>query len=64
MMKKSLFFFSKETIDSCRKSNQTFLNVLKKTRTIEKKRLRANHASYVSKSTRKAILRRSLENFF
>ena len=57
-------FFSKENIDCCRKSNQTFLNVLNKLAPLKKKRLRANHVSYVSTSMRKALFRRSyLENF-
>ena len=36
-----------------------FLNVLSKYTPLRKKRLRANHASYVFKSMRKAIMRRS-----
>ena len=57
-------FFSKENIDCCRKSNQTFLNVLNKLAPLKKKRLRADHVSYVSTSMRKALFRRSyLENF-
>ena len=59
------FVFSKENIDSCSKFNQTFLNVLNKHAPLKKKQLRANHASYVSKSMRKAIMRRSyLEIFY
>ena len=59
------FVFSKENIDSCSKFNQTFLNVLNKHAPLKKKQLRANHASYVSKSMRKAIMRRSyLENIY
>ena len=46
-------------MDFCSKFNQPFLNVLKK------KHLRANHPSYVPKSMRKAMVRRSyLENVF
>ena len=59
------FVFSKENIDSCTKFNQTFLNVLNKHAPLKKKQLRANHASYVSKSMRNAIMRRSyLENVY
>ena len=59
------FVFSKENIDSCSKFNQTFLNILNKHAPLKKKQLRANHASYVSKSMRKAIMRRSyLENVY
>ena len=57
--------FSKENIDSCCKFDQTFLNVLNKHAPLKKKRLRANHTSYVPKSMRKAIMRRSyLENVY
>ena len=59
------FVFSKENIDSCSKFNQTFLNVLNKYAPLKKKQLRANHALYVSKSMRKAIMRRSyLKNVY
>ena len=59
------FVFSKENISSCCKFNQTFLNVLNKHSPSKKKQLRANHRSYVSKSMRKAIMRRSyLENIY
>ena len=44
------FVFSKENICSCSKFNQTFLNLLNKHAPLKKKRLRANHALYVSKS--------------
>ena len=53
------FVFSKENIDSCGKFNQTFLNVLNKHAPLKKKQLRANHASYVSKPIRRAIMRRT-----
>ena len=59
------FLFSKENIYSCSKFNQTFLNVLNKHASLKKKQLRANHASYASKSLGKAIMRRSyLENVY
>ena len=59
------FVFSNENIDSCSKFNQTFLDVLDKHAPLKKKRLRANHDSYVSKSMPKAIMRRSyLENVY
>ena len=53
------FHFSNENIDSCSKFNQTFLDVLNKHTPLKKKRLRANHASYVSTSMQKDITRRS-----
>ena len=57
--------FSKDNLDSCSKLNQTFLDVLNKHALLKKKRLRTNHASYVSKSMRKAIMRRSyVENVY
>ena len=59
------FAFSKENIDSSSKFNQTFLNILNKHNPLKKEQLRANHTSYVSKSMRKAIMRRSyLENVY
>ena len=59
------FVFSNENIDSCSKLNQTFLDVLNKHAPLIKKSLRANHASYVSKFMRKAIMRRSyLDNVY
>ena len=59
------FVFSKENIDFCSKFNQTFSNVLNKHAPLKKKRLSANHASYVSKSMRKTTMRRSyLENVY
>ena len=59
------FAFSKENIDSCNIFNQTFLNVLNKHIPLKKKQFRANHDSYVSKSMRKATMRRSyLENVY
>ena len=61
----SKFVFSKENIYSCSKFNQTFLNVLNKHATSKKKQLKANHAFYVSKAVRKAIMGRSyLENVY
>ena len=45
------FVFSNENIDSCSTFNQTFLDaLLKKYALLKKKRLRANHVSYASKS--------------
>ena len=59
------FVFSNENIDSSSKFNQTFLDELNKHAPLKKKRLRASHASYVSMSMRKAIMRRSyLENVY
>ena len=57
-------FFSKGNIGYCSKFNQTFLDVLNKHAPSEKKSLRADHTSYVSKSMRKAIIRRSYLEMF
>ena len=48
-----------ENIDNCTKFDEKFLEVLDKHAPLKKKLLRANHASYVSKALRKAIIRRS-----
>ena len=45
-------------IDNCTKFNEKLLEVLDKHVPLKRKLLRANHASYVSKSLRKAIMRR------
>ena len=59
------FIFSRENIDSCSRLNQTFLDVLNKHAPLKKKRLRANHASYVFKSMQKPIMKRSyVENVY
>ena len=59
------FVFSKESTELCSKFNQMFLNVLNKHAPSKKKQLRSSHASYVSKSMRKGIMRRShLENVY
>ena len=44
--------FSNENIESCSKTNQTFLDVLNKHAPLKKKRLRANHVSFVYKHMR------------
>ena len=57
--------FSREYVDSSSKFDEIFLKVLNRHAPLKKKMLRANHAPYVSKALRKAILKRScLENFF
>ena len=48
-----------ENIDNCIKFDEKFLEVLDKQAPLKRKLLRANHVSYVSKSLRKAIMRRS-----
>ena len=59
------FVFLKENTELCSKFNQMFLNVLNKHAPSKKKQLRSSHASYVSKSMRKGIMRRShLENVY
>ena len=48
-----------ENIDNCTKFDEKFLEVLDKHSPLKKKLLRGNHAQYVSKALRKAIMRRS-----
>ena len=48
-----------ENIDNCIKFDGKFLEVLDKHAPLKRKLLTANHASYVSKGLRKAIIRRS-----
>ena len=48
-----------ENTDNCTKFDEKFLEVLDKHAPLKKKLLRVNHASYVSKALRKAIMRRS-----
>ena len=50
---------TKENIDNCTKFDKKYLEVLDKNAPLKRKLLRANHVSYVSKSLRKAIMRRS-----
>ena len=50
---------TKENIDNCTKFDENFLEVLEKHAPLKKKLLGANHASFVSKSLQKTILRRS-----
>ena len=57
--------FSHEYVDSCSKFDEIFLKVLNRHAPLKKKMLRANHAPYVSKALRKAIMKRScLENVY
>lgn len=57
--------FSNENTDFCSSFNKKFLDVLNKHTLLKKKRVTANHASYVSKSMRKVAMRRSqLENLY
>ena len=51
--------FSREYVDSCSKFDEIFLKVLNRHAPLKKKMLRANHAPYVSKALRKAIMKRS-----
>ena len=48
-----------ENIDNCIKFDVKFLEGLDKHAPLKRKQLRANHARYVSKALRKAIMRRS-----
>ena len=50
---------TKENIDSCTKFDEQFLQVLSIHAPLKKKLLRANHAPYISKTLRKAIMRTS-----
>ena len=51
--------FSHEYVDSSSKFDEIFLKVLNRHAPLKKKMLRANHAPYVSKVLRKAIMKRS-----
>ena len=51
--------FSLEYVDSCSKFDEMFLKVLNRYALLKKKMLKANHAPYVSKALRKAIMKRS-----
>ena len=53
----------KQKITSCTKPDEMLLPILQKHAPLKNKLLRANHATYISKPLRKAILQRSyLEN--
>ena len=57
--------FSREYVDSCSKFDEILFRVLGRHAPLKKKMLRANHAPYVSKALRKAIMKRScLENIY
>ena len=57
--------FSREYVVSCSKSDEIFLKVLNRYALLKKKMLWANHAPYVPKALRKAILKTSrLENIY
>ena len=59
------YVLAKEKITSCTKSDEMFLQVLKKHAPLEIKLLRANHASYISKHLKNEIMKRSyLENLY
>ena len=59
------YVLAKEKITSCTKFDEMFLRILNKYAPIKGKLLRANHASYISKTLRKAIMKRSyLENLY
>ena len=51
--------FAHEKIESCIKFDEVFMTVLNSHAPLKKKMLRANHSSYMSKTIRKAIMRRS-----
>ena len=54
-----LIVLTKENIDSCTQFDEQFLKVLNIHAPLKRKLLRANHAPYISKTLRKAIMRRS-----
>ena len=55
--------FAHEKIKSCIQFDEVFMKVLNRHAPLKKKILKANHSSYMSKTLRKAIMRRSyLEN--
>ena len=59
------YVLAKEKFTSHTKFDEMFLRILNKHASIKSKLLRANHASYISKTLRKAIMKRSyLENLY
>ena len=59
------YVLAKEKFTSHTKFDEMFLRILNKHASIKTKLLRANHASYISKTLRKAIMKRSyLENLY
>ena len=50
---------TKENIESCTKFDEQFLKVLNSHAPLKRKLLRTNHAPYVSKTLRRAIMKRS-----
>ena len=46
-------------VDTCGKFDEIFLKVLNRHTLLKRKKLRANHASYVSRTLRRAIMKRS-----
>ena len=50
---------TKENINSCTKFDEQFLKLLNSHVPLKRKLLRANHAPYISKTIRKAIMKRS-----
>ena len=59
------YVLAKEKITSCTKFDEMFLRILNQHAPLKSKLLRANHASYISKPLRKAIMKRSyLENLY
>ena len=59
------YVFVKEKTTSCTKFDEMFLRILNQHAPLKSKLLFANHASYISKSLRKAIMKRSyLENLY
>ena len=51
--------FSREYLDSCSKFVEIFLKALNRHASLKRKVPMANHAPYVSKARRKAIMKRS-----
>ena len=56
---------AKEKITSCAEFDETFLQILNKHAPLKSKLLHGNHASYIFKPLRKAIMKKSyLENLY
>ena len=51
--------FAHEKIESCIQFDEVFMKALNRHAPLKKKIKRANHSSYMSKTLRKAIMRRS-----
>ena len=57
------YVLAKEKITSCTKFDEMFLRILNIHAPVRSKLLRANHASYISKPLRKAIMKRVTRSY-